>query len=123
MDGDFGNGKDEKSTLSLKALSHLLPSRNNLLDHPPIINLQPLPPRYLELVRIQPQLVQHRRVNVRDIMTVLDGVEADLVRLAVGDSALDAAAGQPVPECLTLIIPPVTLPACRPPESSAPHPE
>ena len=70
-------------------------SRNDLLNHLPVIDIQPLPSRHFQLARVQAQLLQNRGVEVGHVVPVLDGVETDLVRGAVGDAALDAAAGQP----------------------------
>ena len=44
---------------------------------------------------VDAEQVQHRGVQVVDVDDVLDGVVAELVGRAVGDAALDAAAGQP----------------------------
>jgi hypothetical protein len=65
----------------------------NLPNRLPVIDLQALPPRDFQLARIDPQLLQDGRVDIGDVMTVLDGVEADGVGSAVDDAALDAATG------------------------------
>ncbi len=43
-------------------------------------------------------------MDIGDIMTVLDGMETNLVSFAVGDAALDAAAGQPHREAENVMI-------------------
>ena len=57
-----------------------------------------------QLVRVEAELVQDGRVDVGDVMPVLDGVEAEFVGRAVGDAAFDAAAGQPGAEALGMVI-------------------
>src|SRR5262245_13865114 len=44
---------------------------------------------------VEAELIQDRGVQVVDVNRVLDHRPADLVGLAVGDAALEAAAGQP----------------------------
>src|SRR5574341_2130967 len=56
------------------------------------VDLQPLAARHFELAGVEPELVKHRRVEVGDVVALLDGVEAQLVGRAVGDAALHAAA-------------------------------
>ena len=47
------------------------------------------------LLVVQPQQVQQRRMQIRDVMPLLHGVKAQFIGRPVGDAALDAAAGQP----------------------------
>ena len=46
----------------------------------------------VEAVRIEAEQVQDGGVDVRDVMAMLDGVEAELVGGAVDDAAFEAAA-------------------------------
>ena len=70
-----------------------------------------------------PQQVQHRGVQVVDVDDVLDGVVAELVGGAVGDAALDAAAGQPHREALDVVVAAVALGHRRAAELAAPDHE
>ena len=64
--------------------------------------------------------MQHRGVDVGDVVPVLDGVEAELVGGAVDDAPLDAAAGQPGAEALRVVVAAVGLRARRAAELGAP---
>src|SRR5262245_10033810 len=48
-------------------------------------------------------------MDVRHVMTLLDGVEADLVGRSVNDAALDAAARQPHRETVRMMVPAVGI--------------
>src|SRR5262245_3242923 len=67
----------------------------NLLNRRTVVHVEALPPRNLQLPRIQPQLVQDSGVDVGDVVPVLGRVEADLVCCAVYDAALQSATGHP----------------------------
>ena len=54
--------------------------------------------------RIEAELVQQRGVDVRHVVTIFDGVVADLVGRAVDDSPLDPAAGHPDREPIRMMI-------------------
>ena len=58
----------------------------------------------LQLVRVKAELAEHRRVDVGDVVPVLDRMEAELVGLAVSDAALNAAAGQPDRETVGMMV-------------------
>ena len=65
--------------------------RNTLLnkdvfDRVPEVNVEPLPAGDFESPRVEPELVQYRGVNVGDVVAIFDGVEAQLVRPAMGRS-------------------------------------
>src|SRR5262249_13107631 len=45
-------------------------SKEYFSNHLPMIDVQPFPPRHLQLARIEPQLVQHRRVDVGDVVAL-----------------------------------------------------
>src|SRR6266566_223054 len=57
------------------------------------IDLQALVAGDFQLVRIEPQLMEHGGMNIRHVVAVLHGMEAEFVGGAVSDSALEAAAG------------------------------
>ena len=69
---------------------------------------------------VDAEQVQHRGVQVVDVDDVLDGVVAELVGRAVGDAALDAAAGQPDREALDVVVAAVALGHRRAAELAAP---
>src|SRR5262245_25987659 len=69
-----------------------LGSGDDFPDRPAVVDLQALAARHLQPARVEAELVQHRRVDVGDVVPVLDRVETDVVRRPVDDPALDAAA-------------------------------
>ena len=52
-----------------------------------MINLQPLAAGDFQFAGVQAQLLQDRRMDVGDVVAVLDGVKADLVGRAVHDAS------------------------------------
>src|SRR6185436_19633700 len=71
--------------------------------------VEPLAARDFQPARIEAQLMKHRRMNIGDVVTVFDGVEAEFVGHAVLHAALDAAPGEPPAEALRMVIPPCAL--------------
>ena len=69
-----------------------------------MVDVQPLAAGDFELARIQPELVQDCRVYVGDVVPIFDGVEADLIGLAVDDAALQTAARHPHREPVDVVI-------------------
>jgi hypothetical protein len=69
-----------------------------------VVDLEALLAGDLQAAGVEPQLVQDRGVDVGDVVAVLDGVEAELVGGAVGDAALDPAAGQPDSEAERVVV-------------------
>src|SRR5689334_23581765 len=55
----------------------------NFLDRRAVIDIQPFASRHIQFLRIEPELMQDRRMNVRHVMPVFDGMESDLVGAAV----------------------------------------
>src|SRR5688572_25772499 len=87
----------------------LLPSPSlcqDLRHHVPVVDLQPLAAGHREFPRVESELVEDRGVQVGNVVAVLDGVEADLVGRAVGEPALDAAAGHEYREAERVVIAP-----------------
>src|SRR5215218_48236 len=72
-----------------------LGSGDDLVYGRAVVDLEALATRHFELARVEAELVQDGGVDVGDVVAVFDGVEADLVGGAVGDAALDPAAGHP----------------------------
>ena len=54
--------------------------------------------------RIEAELAHDRRVNVGDVVRMLDGVEAEFVGAAVNGAAFDATAGHPDAETIRMMI-------------------
>src|SRR5262245_24248825 len=69
-----------------------------------VVNIQPLAAGDLQLPRIEAELVQNGRVYVGHIVPILDGVEADLVGLAVDEAPLQAAAGHQDAEAEDVVV-------------------
>src|SRR6185369_5436535 len=99
-------------------------SRKDLGDRLAEVQLQPLAARNLQASRIEPELVEHGRVEIGDVVALLDRVEAELVGRAVGDAALHSAARQPAAEAEGVVVAAVgPLRAGRPSELRAPDDE
>src|SRR5207244_3361233 len=73
-------------------------------DRRAVVDLEALAAGNLQLARVQAELMEHRRVKVRDVVALLGGVEADLVGRAVDDAAFDAAARQPGREPVRMVL-------------------
>ena len=65
---------------------------------------EPLAPGDFQPMRVQSQKLQYRRVDVGDVVAVLHGVEAELVRCAVDDAASNPAAGHPDREAKVVVV-------------------
>src|SRR5207248_181274 len=79
----------------------------DLPDHLPLHERQPLVPpqvRVRQLVLVQAELVKDRRVQVAEVVRLLDGAEADGVGGADGLAPLDAAAGHPHGEADVVVV-------------------
>ena len=82
-------------------------SRDDFGDRLSVVDFQTLPPRDLQLARIQPHLAQDGRVDVRDVMPALNSVKAKFVRAAMGHAALDSPARHPNTEPKNMMIAPI----------------
>jgi len=69
--------------------------RNDLLDGVSIVNFQSLSSRDFEASRIEAKLFHDCCVEVCDIVTIFDGVEAKLVSGTVDHSSFNAASRHP----------------------------
>src|SRR5262249_46535185 len=69
--------------------------RNDFADYVAVIDVEPLSAGDFELPTVEAELVQHRRMQVGDVVAVLGGVKAKRVGRAVRDAPFDSAAGQP----------------------------
>ena len=72
-----------------------------------MVHLESLAAGDLQFVRVEAELVQRSRVDVGDVVAVLDSVETQLVRGSVLDAGLDAAAREPRAEALRMMVAPV----------------
>jgi hypothetical protein len=70
-------------------------------------------PRHFQPARVKAKLVQHRRVDVYHIMTILHGVKTQLVRAAVDDAALGPSTGQPRREAVDVMVAAAQCPRIR----------
>ena len=64
-------------------------SRDDFGDRLSVVDFQTLPPRDLQLARIQPHLAQDGRVDVRDVMPALNSVKAEFVRFCLSIAAIE----------------------------------
>src|SRR5688572_2627616 len=79
-------------------------SSDDLADRFAEVDLEAFPAGDLEPARVESQLVEYGGVDVRDVVAILDGVEAQLVGRAVGDPPLDPAAGHPDREAVRVVV-------------------
>ena len=70
-----------------------------------VVDVEPLPARDVERAGIQPQLVQHRRMNIGDVMLILDSIKTEFIGDAMLHAPLDAPPGQPGTEPVGMMIP------------------
>ena len=85
------------------------PSSEDRADRLAEVDFKPLSTGDFELVWVETKLMQNGGVNVGDIVSIFDGVEADFVGLTVHDTPLDAPAGQPGAEALRVVVAAVGL--------------
>src|SRR5206468_2937663 len=101
-------GIDHHDAVTSKGLWWAMPtlrdSGNNSADRRAVVDLQSLAPGDFEPARVQAELVQDGGVDVGDVVAVVGGMEPDLVGGAVGDPALDAAAGHPDREAVRVMV-------------------
>ena len=79
------------------------------MDRRAVIDVEALSAWDFELSGVEAELMEDGRVDVGDVVAVLDGVEAEFVGRAVDDSSLDASAGEPGAEALRVVIATVGL--------------
>lgn len=72
-----------------------------------MVQVEPLAVREFEAATIQSHLVQQRRMDVRYVVRILDGVEAQLICRAMDDAAFDAATREPDAEAVGMMVAPV----------------
>ena len=95
---------------------------NDLVDSVADLFSNSLATRDMEFIGIQTELMKKRRMNIRDVMSVLDSVKSEFVGCAVRHAALDAATGHPYGEAKRMMIAPVlVLRARRTTEFGGPH--
>ena len=58
---------------------------------------------------VQPEEMENRRVEIVKMHAPLDGLEAEVVGLAVGQARFHTAAGHPGAEAFLLVLPAVLL--------------
>ena len=107
---------EDRFVLRFVGVMRLPRSRQDLLDHLPVHVGQAEVAAGVavrQLLVVEAQQVQDRRVQIVDVDLVLDGGEAELVGRAVDVPALDAAAGQPHREAVVVVVAAVDLAGVR----------
>ena len=87
-----------------------LTTSNDILDHLALDEGQPLIASEMRIgqpVLVQPELVQDRRVQVAEVIRLLDRPQADRVGCADDLASLDAAAGHPHREADVVVVAPL----------------
>src|SRR5262249_29443658 len=77
-----------------------------LFDRAAEVDFQPFLSGHFQAPRIESQLMQNRRMDVGDVMTIMYAVEAQLVGRAVNYATLDPASGHPGGESEGVVIAP-----------------
>ena len=76
-----------------------------------------------QALMVQPELVQHRRIDVVDLSRILavEWLVTPLVAFPMGDTALETTPGQPISENERVVVPPLArLATGHPPELGGP---
>lgn len=95
--------------------------RDDSFNRVPIVDFQPLAAGDFETARIEAELLHNSRMNVGDVVPILNGVETEFVRGSVDCSALDSASSHPDGKAEVVMTSTVgTLAAGSPPEFRAP---
>ena len=81
-----------------------LPSAHDLANRFAVVDVEAFAAGDLQEARVEAEQLQNSGVDVGDVVSVLGGVEAQLVGAAVDDAALDAAAGQLHREAVNVVI-------------------
>jgi len=96
-------------------------SGNDRINRVSIVDFQTFAAGNFQATRFDPQLLHNRRVNVGDVVTILNGVEAKFVGGSMDGTAFDATAGHPDREAEVVVASPVrTLTAWRASELRTP---
>ena len=82
-------------------------SRQYLADRCAVVDVEPLAAGDFEAAGVETELLQDRGVDVRDVVSVFDGVKADLIGRAVNDPALDPTTRHPNGEAVNVMVPSV----------------
>ena len=67
----------------------------DVMDRLAVVDVETLAAGHLEALRIDAQLMQHCRVDIRNVVPVFHRVKANFVRSAMHHAGLDPATGQP----------------------------
>ena len=73
----------------------LAESSDDFVNRMTVVDFQPLSAWDFQTPSIEAQLLHHGRVDVGDVVSILDGVEAEFISGSVDGSAFDPAAGHP----------------------------
>src|SRR5436190_8701560 len=77
---------------------------DNLPNRFAVINLETLSPRDLQTIRVQPHQLKYGRVNIGDVVTILDRVKAEFVCSTMRHAPFDAAAREPRGKALGMVV-------------------
>ena len=80
---------------------------NDALNRHPVIDVQPLTIRQFKPTGIQSQLMQDCRMDISDVMPILDRMKADFIRRSVYDTSLDSTSRHPDRKAKDVMIAPV----------------
>ena len=95
--------------------------RDNFFDRVTIVDFQSLPAGDFETARIDTELLHNSRMNVGDVVPILNGVKAEFVGGSVDSAAFDSASSHPDGKAEVVVTSPVrTLAAGSPSEFRAP---
>src|SRR5262245_58169371 len=68
---------------------------DNIANHVAVFHIQALATGNFKAVRIETKLMEHGRVDVGDVMAILNSGETEFVSRAMYNAALDSAASHP----------------------------
>src|SRR5689334_12304885 len=96
--------------------------RDDRADRRAVVDFQPFSTGNFQPAGVEPQLIEHRGVQVRDIMSCLYSVVSKLVRGAMNYAAFDSSAGHPHRKAERMMVPAIAiLSARRAAELAPPH--
>src|SRR5688572_30314370 len=80
-------------------------SWDDVIDRFAVINFKPLATRNFQSTRIKPEQLEDSRMEIRDIVSIAQGMITQFVRCPVDASALDSRSRHPDGERMGMMIP------------------
>ena len=74
------------------------------VNHFAMVHFQALAAGVFQLPRIKPKLVKSRGMNIRHVMPIFNGMEAEFIRHAVRKPTFNASAGHPGAKSLRVVV-------------------